>query len=205
MEFRLVRNGVAVIAAIVTMLASAASWQPADLCAKDETYPREVLIIRHAEKPPEESKSVDLNAEGKQRADALPQLFKATPNRADPFPTPDFIFAAKNSKHSYRSMETVMPLARKLNRPINSVYANEDFPKLAEEILHNSKYAGKTILIAWHHGNIPQLAEKLKATGTPDHWKGTAFDRVWRITYDSAGKATFNDLPQQLMPRDSQK
>src|SRR4051812_10556988 len=74
---------------------------------KATTYPAQILIIRHAEKPPEESKSVDLSPEGMERASALPGLFKMSDKNANPFPKPDFIFATKNSKHSHRPLETV--------------------------------------------------------------------------------------------------
>ncbi len=45
--------------------------------------------------------------------------------------------------------------------PINSSCPNENFAALTREIRENRKYAGKTILIAWHHGMIPQLAKQL--------------------------------------------
>lgn len=171
----------------------------------NDKHPRVVLIIRHAEKPPEEAKSVHLSAEGTKRALALPQLFQASPNRPDPFPTPAFIFAAKDSKHSHRPVETVTPLARTLKLPIHSHHENEDFAGLAREILGHHKYAGKTILICWHHGTIPLLARELKVSDAPDHWKGTVFDRVWQISYDGTGKAKFANRPQHLLPGDSEK
>jgi hypothetical protein len=207
MRSRLRHIGVVVGAMIVLLLVSTLCWKIEAVGARDEKtyYPREILIIRHAEKPPEESKSFDLSAEGNARAAALPDLFKTSEKRPNPFAAPDFIFAAKNTKHSHRPLETVAPLAKKLNRTVNSQFADEDFSKLADEIFQNSKYAGKTILISWHHGMIPPLAQKLKAMGMPEHWKGTVFDRVWQITYDAQGKSKFVDLPQQLLPKDSQK
>jgi hypothetical protein len=172
---------------------------------KTRTYPKQILIIRHAEKPPEEAKSVDLSSEGKERAAALPKLFEVSDKRPKPFATPDFIFATKNTKHSHRPLETVTPLAKKLKLTIDSDYPDADYAKLADHIFQSSKYAGKTVLISWHHGMIPQLAEKLKVTDAPSSWKGSVFDRVWQITYDEQGKASFENLPQQLLPGDSEK
>ncbi len=149
--------------------------------------------------------STDLNAEGKERGEALHKLFEKSDKRPMPFDTPDFIFATKNSKKSHRPVETVTPLAKKLKLPINSEFSNADEEKLAEELFGNPKYAGKTILIAWHHGTTPELTGKLKATGFPESWKDEVFDRVWQITYDEKGKATFTDRPQHLMPKDSEK
>jgi len=173
--------------------------------AEVRSEPRQILIIRHAEKPPEEAKSVDLNAEGKQRAAALPELFEKSEKVPDPLPKPDFVFATKNTKHSHRPVETVIPLAKRLNQPIDSRFADEEYAKLADELLQNRKYAGKKVLICWHHGMIPQLTAKLRVTGAPEHWKGSVFDRVWRIDYDGQGKAAFSDLPEKLLPGDSKK
>jgi broad specificity phosphatase PhoE len=172
---------------------------------KNAALPHQVLIIRHAEKPPERDESVHLSPTGKDRAEHLHQLFRAPKKGQAPFPTPDVIFAARDSKHSHRSVETVTPLARKLKLTINSNYPDADFAKLAHEILHSGKYAGKTVLICWHHGMIPDLARALRAGDAPRHWKGNTFDRVWELTYQKNGQVTFRDLPQHLLRADSDK
>jgi hypothetical protein len=169
-----------------------------------ETYPKCVLLIRHSEKPPENVKSVHLSDDGIKRAESLPNVFVVSKGRPDPLPSPDFIFAAKDSKESHRPAETVLPLAAKLKLSIDSRFRNEDYELLARELFRNPKYAGKTIVISWHHGNLPELAAALKAGKAPKNWKAAVFDRVWAITYDE-GKATFRDLPQQLMPGDSDR
>jgi phosphohistidine phosphatase SixA len=166
--------------------------------------PREVFIIRHAEKP-EDDNDVHLTAMGRERADALDQLFKKTDLRPDPLPKPDFLFAARNSKHSHRSVETLTPLAKKLKLDIDSRFENEDFAKLAKELLSNPRYAKKTVLICWHHGNIPELAQALKATDVPDKWKDPVFDRVWTIAYGAGGKVTFAKRHQALLASDDKE
>jgi len=200
----LARISLLILALSLMCLASSPSgaFNPQD---KSKTHPRQVLLIRHAEKPPEEAKSVDLSVEGKERAAALPKLFEASEKRPKPFVTPDFIFATKNTKHSHRPLETVTPLAKKLKLTINSEYADDEHAKLAEHLFQTTKYADKTILISWHHGMIPKLAQDLRATDAPDSWKGSVFDRVWQITYDEQGKATIENRPQQLLSGDSDK
>ena len=96
------------------------------------------------------------------------------------------------------------PLAKRLGLKVNQEYANGDSDKLAHALLRDPRYAGKTVLICWHHGKMPELAAKLGAKA-PKHFKETVFDRVWRIDYDRAGKARFRDLPQQLLAGDSEK
>ena len=87
----------------------------------------------------------------------------------------------------------------------HSLHTDEEFAKLAQEILQNRKYAGKTILICWHHGTIPDLARALGAADSPGDWDHKAFDRVWQLRYDEKGNVTFVDRPQQLLPGDSKK
>src|SRR5262249_36365134 len=139
------------------------------------------------------------------RADALPLLFKPSKRMPAPFPEPDFIFAARDSKSSHRPFETVAVLAEKLGLPINSTYHNEDFARMVREIFENPRYAGKTILICWHHSTIPELTRQLGGANSPDSWKGHVFDRVWQLTYDDKGKVMFLDRPQQLLPKDSNR
>lgn len=150
--------------------------------------PQSVLLIRHAEKPTDAA-DPHLNPEGRKRAEALPELFKESAARPDPFPVPDFIFATKASKRSNRPAETVAPLARALKRDVNTEYANDDYPKLVTELGTNPKYQGKTVLVCWHHGNLPRLAAAFGAAGVPDTWNATAFDRVWVVAFDDKGKA----------------
>jgi hypothetical protein len=171
---------------------------------KSASFPQTILIIRHAEKPPRDE-SFHLSSTGAERAEKLPQLFRTSNDRPAPFPVPDFIFAARDSKHSHRSLETVTPLARSLKLAVDSNYADADFSKLAEKILNGREYAGKTILISWHHEMAPDLAHKLGAQHAPNHWKSEVFDRVWELTYNKNGKVTFRDLPQRLLSSDSEK
>jgi hypothetical protein len=63
---------------------------------------------------------------------------------------------------------------------------------------------GKLVIICWHHGNIPDLAEALGAAKTAQNWKGVVFDRVWQINYEG-GMATLKNLPQWLLPMDSDR
>src|SRR5262249_1085506 len=119
-------------------------------------------------------------------------------------PTPDFIFAAKDSKKSHRPRETVRPLAKRLELKVNDDYADEDFTKLARELFHDPRYAGKTVLICWHHRKIPELAASVGGDATK-HWNEKCFDGVWRMDKEKSGKGRFRDLPQQLLAGDSDK
>ena len=159
--------------------------------------PATILLIRHAEKP---ASGVDLAPAGFARAKVLPELFggMAAPHN---LPRPDFLFATHVSKNSNRPVETITPLSEALGLPISHEIADKDYATLATELL-SGKYAGKVVLVAWHHGSIPGLAKALGALPPYDPWPETQFDRVWRIDY-RGGKAVLTDLPQGLMPGDS--
>ncbi len=177
---------------LVCVAAAAQSGQP----------PATILLIRHAEKLTDGR--IDLSPAGFARAKEIPRLFggagAAAPHN---LPRPEFLFATHQSKKSNRPVETITPLSEALKLPISAEIADDDFATLAKELL-SGKYAGKVVLVAWHHGKIPAFARALGATPPYDPWPETQFDRVWRIDYRD-GKATLTDLPQDLMPGDSKK
>ena len=174
--------------AICTGRAPAASDEP-------RTGPHLVMIIRHAEKTSDKT-DADLSKKGYERADALATSFPAH------FPRPDFLIAAKRSKNSNRSVETITPLSKALHEQIESKYKDKEYEELAHELLTDPKYAGKTVLIAWHHGKLPELAKALGAKDVPDKWSDEVFNRVWELTYEK-GSPTFKDLPENALPEDS--
>jgi hypothetical protein len=169
-----------------------------------KSYPARILLIRHAEKP-DDPKEVGLSERGKQRAAALPKLFEKADDRAEPLPKPDYLFATRDSEASRRPTKTLKPLAKKLGLKVHAEVANKDFAALARKLLSDPKYAGKTVLICWHHGTMPELAVALDASQAPDRWKDKVFDRVWQIEYSRDGKATFRDRPQRLLEGDAKK
>ena len=64
-----------------------------------------------------------------------------------------------------------------------------ELERLAKE-LHEPRYAGKTILVCWHHGNLPELAGKL-GVKEPKNWKdATCFNDVQRRSFSSGLVAT---------------
>jgi len=172
----------------------------------------------------------DLSVKGSARAAALPSLFlpgtvelSCAPNPVPPidcqvytagyrkvgedgltprFSAPQFLFATKRSFESNRPFETVAGLSAALALETNQEYKDNEYPLLAKKILGDPIYAGKVVLIGWHHGTIPSLANALGIPNPPP-WPGpNVFDRVWVITYDSSG-AHLKDQPQQLLYKDS--
>jgi hypothetical protein len=159
--------------------------------------PATVLLIRHAEKLTDGES--DLSPVGFERAKVISKLFGGVaPNN---LPKPDFLFATHVSKRSNRPVKTLTPLSQALGLPISAEIADKDFAMLAAELL-SGKFAGKVVLVAWHHGSLPGFARALGATPPYDPWPETQFDRVWRIDFRD-GKATLTDLPEGLLAGDS--
>jgi len=173
-----------------------------------ESGPAHVMIIRHAEDPGDD-KTKDprgLSDAGELRATSLHKLFEDPRKDHSALPRPDFIFAATSGKDSARSELTVSKLPGHLtNVAVNTSYKNDDWPKLVHDLLTDPKYAGKNILISWHHSNASKMVKEFKATPVPKHWPDDVYDRVWMVSFDKQGKATFEDLPQDLLPKDAKK
>jgi hypothetical protein len=168
-------------------------------------YPQAVLLIRHAEEPPKAEASIHLSEVGKKRAEALHRLFEPEGKRPAAFPKPDFLIAVKPSGKSSRSLETLEPLAKQLGLTLATDFQKEEAEKLAQAVFHDPKYAGKTVLIAWNHSVLPDLARAFKAGSVPMEWKESQYDRIWMIRYGPGGAAEFQDLPQSLLPGDKAK
>ncbi len=180
-------------------------------------HPRLVQIIRHGEKANDEN-DIHLNSRGAARAAALPSLFvipPTFPTKPAPFATPDFLYATKATKHSNRPVETITPLARALgDMKIHDKHKDDDYQAVVDAIFGDENHVGKTVLISWHHGKIPELAlavahkakngDKLK-NQIPNRWEGAVFDRVWQFTFADNGNATFANQPQQLLFGDAKK
>jgi hypothetical protein len=189
---------------------------------KNTKYPQHVLIIRHAEKTGEKT-DPHLSMKGMKRADVLFQLFELSKTRPNPLPVPNFIFAASNSTSSVRPLETVTPLARKLQLPIDHTYDSKRSPGLNKndakekmatsdgmlalraEIFGDSKYFGKTILVSWRHSTIPELSKTLGASSPAPKWDDNVFDRVWQLSYNDRGHVTFSNRTQRLLPGDAEE
>lgn len=185
---------------IPSVLAEAASQEMASADVQAARMPKMIFIIRHGEKPPAEAGSPDLNERGQERAKAIPALF-LSPGQVR-FERPDVLFATRATKKSNRPVETIIPLSKALHLPIDDKYGRGELASLVQE-LSSGQYAGKVVLISWHHAEIQELANDLGATDAPA-WPSTLFDRIWQIEWIH-GKAHLTSLPQMLLPGDAQQ
>jgi phosphohistidine phosphatase SixA len=171
----------AVLVSLASIAAVTAREQASDYTAVAHPNggPARILLMRHADKP-DDPDDEDLSAAGAARAQHLATYIPET------FGKPDVIIATAHSKHSNRPIETVTPLAQALGMPIEHDYEDKAFEDLADEIFANPAYHGKTIVICWHHGKIPELAALLGAPAgsVPDPWPEDTYNVVLDFHYD---------------------
>lgn len=167
--------------------------------------PREIVIIRHADKWMQPKTGPFLSPKGQLRAERFSVYYLKY------FPKPDYIFATKpgdanhpDTSQSVRPLQTVAPLANQLayqnatGFDVLTPYYNEQYDKLASLLLKNPKYNQKMILICWHHGHANRLATALGVTTHLKKWAGNNFDMVYVLKYSPSGKlASFQILENQ--------
>ena len=69
---------------------------------------------------------------------------------------------------------------------------------LAVRLLHDPRYAGKFVVVAWHQGKLPKLADALGAPAGsyPDKWGRETFDRILRLDYGEGGAPRVEEMRQ---------
>ena len=166
--------------------------------------PARVILLRHAEKPPDES-TVHLSKRGQSRARALVSLLEVRSVMGSNGP-PAALFAPKFTRqgHSRRPYETLEPLAAHLKSSIQTPYGPSDYAALAKHVMSDPALDGKTVFVCWIHDYLPALAKALGVRPEPARWNGSVYDRIWVITYEDHD-AVLADLPQKLLPGDSAK
>jgi hypothetical protein len=144
-----------------------------------------VLIIRHAEKP---WHGPDLTARGRAHADAYPRYFQGFQLDGRPVRI-DALVAAADSEHSDRSRLTLEPLGKALGVPVQQPFKSHAVSKLVDWL--RAGQPRRTVLIAWHHGEIPRLltafGQEPKALLPHGRWPSSAYNRVVVLRFDAAG------------------
>jgi len=166
------------------------------------SQPAQVLIIHHAEQPPEKT-AVNLSLKGQERAMALvPFLTQSLELIHHGLPVALFATKITPGDLSHRTQETIAPLSQHLRVLPDAHYAKWEYADLAQEVLTNPKYQRRSVLICWEHYYIPRLAAALGIHPEPPKWPGEVFDRVFIITY-RGGQASLVNMPQRLLFGDS--
>jgi broad specificity phosphatase PhoE len=178
----------AIVLAVPACAGSESSKEPGPAGEVREKAPLSdatILIIRHAEKP---EFGVGLSAEGKARARAYVEYFQQLRLEGKPVQL-DYLAAADDSEHSQRCRLTLEPLAEALGLRPDTRFQSRQFLELAGEL--ESRPHGKTILICWHHGEIPALLRALGAEPKRllphGEWPNQQFGWLLKLRYDEQG------------------
>lgn len=176
--------------------------------------PQTVLIVRHGEKPELAAESTTLEANvlsprGYVRAYALAPYFVNT------FGEPNAVFAQQpdGADESLRPLETCTPTALTMKMPwgksahVNTAYTVDQVDDMADHILNDDTYNGKTVVICWEHHHINKLASALGAPKeeVAKNWPDDVYDVTYVLHYKDSKLETFDKKPQQLLYGDSAK
>jgi len=177
--------------------------------------PTKIMFIRHGEKslgPPPLGVKEDVTEckhslipQGWERAGALIGFF-VNPNRSE-IATPTYIYAAPpdgeadsptalDIDRSHRPVQTVTPLSRKLQLPLDERFTVGQEPAIAADI----KSRSGVVLVSWEHKHIPLIASVFNST-VPDKWPDR-FDLVWVLDAKPDGTFGFKIIPQLLLGTD---
>jgi hypothetical protein len=171
-----------------------------------------VMIIRHAEKPPDlgtSPKGVDIDGNendhaltpaGWVRAGALVQLFGSGRGPLPPgLSMPTQFYASQGDTKSLRPMQTLSPLAARLGSFVITKYSRDNVSQLAAEL----RARGGVSLIAWESDALPMIPAALGnvTPKPPDVWPNDRFDMIWVLTANGNGW-TFSQVPQMLLAGD---
>jgi hypothetical protein len=166
-----------------------------------------ILMVRHAEKP---DSGWDLSVPGQERAHAYAVYFQNYILNGTVLELNVHIRHRRLVAEPSPST-TIEPLNEAMGMEINDKYQENDYQKLADHILENSKYDQSNILICWHHGEILELAAALgvDANKLPPEshwpsppWPGEVFGWLLQACYDAEGNPIASQticINQQLM------
>ena len=147
-----------------------------------------LLVVRHAEKPAQEGDS-GLSPAGEARAKAYAGYFQHFSVDGTPIAI-DTLIASADSNESARPRLTLEPLSKATGIPIQTPFANKQVKDAAHWI--EAGQTRKAALIAWHHGKLAKLLEKLGAdpsTLLPDGvWPEDVYNWVIVLRYDASGQ-----------------
>lgn len=166
--------------------------------------PAQILLLRHAEKPP---RGPHLSDRGWERARALPQLFVRPEFREFGEPAALFAMAPDRSGEpsadgaSVRAIETLQYASASLGLPIHTEYTKKNYAIMMRKILAEPAYDEKLVVICWEHDALSDLAAELEIEPVP-HYPGAKFDRAWLATLHDDGGSDLVDLPERLLPGD---
>ena len=169
--------------------------------------PREIVIIRHADRAEKKMAGQFLIAKGQVRAEKFAAYFLTH------FGTPDFLFASNPLKSdkteeskSFRPVQTLAPLANQLSLKTKSnvlvftPYFYKEYAQLTSDLLKDKQFDNKLIVICWQHFYLNDIAKKLGVTVSLKKWGVDVYDTVYILKYNIHGKLDSFQLLKHQYP-----
>lgn len=176
-------------------------------CAAGWATPKEIIVVRHADKWDFKHHGPTLDPTGYARAVNFAFYFLHN------FGRPNYVITTNPSnQHKYsasiRELQTVAPLINILaindraaaGFPVLHPYRPPQYSALAKWLLKSSKFENKLVLICWDHFTIPALAKKLGVKQKLPHWPTQDFDSVYILKYNKSGQLTSFKLLHHQYP-----
>jgi hypothetical protein len=158
------------------------------------------MIIRHAEKP---ESGPGLTPAGEARARAYVGYFEHFSVDGASM-VPNALYASADSKSSRRPRLTITPLSQALGLSIDDRFADKQTRDLADALRNEAH--GKHVLIAWHHGEIPQLIHDLGGDSAAlipgGKWPSDVFGWVVVLRYDHEGRLVSSQVVHEHLMSD---
>lgn len=134
-----------------------------------------VYLIRHGEKMKSHPKRPGLSERGLRRARCLRSVFGEDGHAIDFVLAQDF----KPNGKRRRPYETVKPLARALDIPLDHTCDRDDTPCVVRKIQRHADHAGENVLVVWEHAKLTNIAKKLGINGL--RYPDNRYDVVFKI------------------------
>ena len=135
------------------------------------------ILVRHAEKGTDDARDPSLSDVGKARADRLAQLLSDAPLMA--------VYATVYR----RTQQTAQPVADGHGMVVTTYDAKMADAAFASQL--RAAHAHGTVLVVGHSNTVPGIAAALSGT-VVEAMQDDQFDRIYRISIDSEGKATLS-------------
>lgn len=162
--------------------------------------PSAIFLIRHGEKS---DSGPELSERGWERARALPSLFSKPEFSKYGAPTCLIGMNKKKFDGSIRALQTLKYLSEFFHVNLTDRYNKDQGKEMVQFALTSPQCDGHLLIIAWEHTALEAVAADLGVNPEPK-WPGSdIYDRVWVVEFNQE-QVTMKDLPQNLLPGDSQ-
>jgi hypothetical protein len=115
---------------------------------------------------------------------------------------PDAKFAARSRVETALSRETVVPLARRVRRPINVSFDDKLPGDLARFLTGGPRFRGKNILIAWRHDTLPAFFPRSRRPTSAEELARNGYNWIGKLRVPPPTRSSSGVLKQPL-PKES--